>query len=76
MNSNRRQKISSAKTLLTQAVEIVSFVYDEEQDVLDNVPENLQSSERYEKIENACSALENAQENIEAAIEQLNDAIM
>ena len=47
---------------------------DGEEDALDNVPENLQGSERYEKIENALDCLNEASENIDAAIEKLNEA--
>ena len=49
---------------------------DEEQEYFDNIPENFQSSERYEKAENAVAALEDAlsmfddiADNIETALE-------
>ena len=38
------------------------------------MPENLQGSERYEKIEAAVDLLNDASECIDAAIEKINDA--
>ena len=53
---------------------MVSSVLDEEEDAFDNIPENLQGSERYEKTEDAIDCLNDASENIDAAIEKLNEA--
>lgn len=76
MNNARRKKLN---TVLEQLVEIhtaLEEVKDEEQEYFDNIPENFQSSERYEKAENAVAALEDAlsmfddiADNIENALE-------
>ena len=76
MNNVRRKKLN---TILEQLVEIhaaLEEVKDEEQEYFDNIPENFQSSERYEKAENAVAALEDAlsmfddiADNIETALE-------
>ena len=42
-------------------------VCDKEQDAMDNCPENLQSTDRFE-------AMENAVENLNDAVEKLEDA--
>ena len=41
---------------------------------LDNMPENLQSSERYEKMEAAIDSLEAAIESIDSAKESIGEA--
>lgn len=46
----------------------------QEEDALDNMPENLQGSERYEKIEAAVDLLNDASECIDSAIERINEA--
>ena len=38
----------------------IQCIYDEEYEYMDNIPENLQYSERYEKAEEACDLLEEA----------------
>ena len=40
----------------------------------DNMPENLQTSERYEKSEEACSAMQDAIAEIDVVIDYLNTA--
>ena len=52
--------LKTAIPLLDRAYDVVYGVLDGEQDALDNIPENLQSSSRYEKIEDAISSLEEA----------------
>ena len=51
MNNKRRELLRLASGLLSKASDYVSQALDGEQDCLDNMPENLQYSEKYEKIE-------------------------
>lgn len=74
MNDKRRSSLKSAIDLLIRASEIVSSVKDDEEDALNNMPENLQESDRYEKMEDAVAALEEAEESIENAIDSINSA--
>ena len=75
MNQRRRLSLTNAKELLERAKTIVDGVRDQEQDSLDNIPENLQDSERAEKMEDAVSSLDEAIEAIETAQEKINDAM-
>jgi hypothetical protein len=61
--------------LLNQAQEIVSSVKDEEQDALDNLPENLQNSERAENMSDAISVMEEVEGSIQEASDTLDDVI-
>lgn len=74
MNDKKRQKLSKAMSLLREAAGYVDDVKYDEDDALSNMPENLQYSDRYEKIEKAVDALESASESIESAIDSIDEA--
>lgn len=76
MNEKRRGKLRTAVSMLERASSIISDVLDEEEEVLDNIPENLQGSERYEKIEDTCVNLYDASEDLDSVIENINNAIL
>ena len=72
MNINRRKqikniisKIEDISNDLAELIEEIESVKNDEEEYLENMPENLQASERGEKAENACSALESAYDNFE-----------
>ena len=48
---------------------------DEEQEYLDNIPENFQSGEKYEKAENAIYELDDAINNLDSVIENIENAV-
>lgn len=74
MNNQKREKLKLAREYLSKASGIVSSVLDNEQDCLDNMPNNLQYSDKYEKMETAISKLEEGLDNIEASEECLEEA--
>lgn len=63
-----------AREYLSQASDIVSEVLEDESDCLDNMPENLQYSDKYERMEAAISNLEDGLNSIESADESLSNA--
>ena len=65
MNKERRKRITDA---IKRIESLVQDILDDEIDAYDNIPENLQESDR--AIES-----EEAQENLEAAIDALEEAI-
>ncbi len=75
MNKKRRESIGNAETYLNIALEVVRTAKEEEQDVLDNTPENLQMSERYEAMEECVDCLEDAISSIEEAINYVERAL-
>lgn len=74
MNKQRRARLSEAHSLLGRAVSIVERAKDEEQDSFDNLPENLQSSERGELMEEAIDELQTAIDSISDAMEHIDCA--
>ena len=74
MNNKRRSNLKAALLYLKKASDIVSEASDQEQDCMDNIPENLCDTERYERMENASDNLEDAISLIDDAIEKIEDA--
>ena len=65
MNEKRRGRLQDALNMLNSVTAIVESVCDSEQDCMDNYPENLQGTEKYERMESAVDRLNDALENIE-----------
>lgn len=74
MNKKKREKLSNAISHLRTAKGLVDTVLDDEEDCLSNIPEAFESTDRYEKIENAIQKLEEASEKIEEATDCLAEA--
>ncbi len=70
MNKERRKAlqaiIDQLETLQSQLEEIQT----EEEEYRDNIPENFQSGERYEHIEEICESLSDAVSSLEDATRQ------
>ena len=71
MNKQRRSKLTEAIGHIDSALQIISDVRDDEQDALDNMPENLQSSDRYSEIENAVDTMDEAIDELENISDRL-----
>lgn len=74
MNNRRRDYLKNAIAFLHKASNIVSAACDEEQDCLDNMPENLQESDRYDKMECAVDKLSDATDRIDEAISLVEES--
>ncbi len=75
MDAKRRGRLGDALRLLASAATIVDSVCDKEQDCIDNYPENLQSTERFEQMEAAVDNLNDALEKIDDAKGHIESAI-
>jgi hypothetical protein len=75
MDDKRRERLREALRMLTSAEQIVDAVCDKEQDCMDNYPENLQGTERYEQMEEAVDSLNDALEKIDDAKSSIESAI-
>lgn len=65
---------------LEDLIDVLTEALDEEETYRDNMPENLQSGERYEKAENACDSLDSAVSSLEFieeddSVEYINQTI-
>lgn len=75
MNKNRRSRLKGIEEDLGRCLNLLSSIYDEEQDCIDNIPENLQDSDRYLDMEACAEALSDAVYNLEEAVDLINEAI-
>ena len=76
MNNVRRKQIDKAITVLTNAIQTIERIRDEEEEYMDNMPENLQGSSKYSAAEEAYGHLDDAVCWVETAIEELENAKM
>lgn len=76
MNKARRRSIENVLNQLRDLQTSVEKLRDEEQEYLDNIPENLQGSKRYEESERAADSLDSAYDSIEEACGNLEDAML
>lgn len=74
MNNKRRSTLKMAIELLDKASDYISIVLEEEQECLDNIPENFEASDKYEKMEMAVDNLEYAIDGIEEVKEKIQEA--
>lgn len=75
MNNIRRKTL---KTILEEIEEIKNRLEDvlsEEEEAFDNIPENLQGTERYEKAEEIISYLEDAISELDESISSIEYTI-
>ena len=75
MNKIRREKLTEIISKLEDLRFDIDFYMEEEKDARDNLPENLEGSERYERMDTAAGALEEAVFDIDSAIEEIQNAI-
>lgn len=75
MDTKRRGRLRDALKMLASVAAIVEAVCDKEEDCMDNYPENLQSTERFEHMEAAVDNLNDALEKIDDAKGHIEAAI-
>lgn len=75
MNKVRRKRLTEIKEKLEMLQNELEDIADEEEDYRDNIPENLQGSERYEKAEQACDALSYARDSMQELIDYIEEAM-
>lgn len=75
MNKQRRTELEKVVELLENAKGILEDLRDEETEYRDNIPENLQGSDKYDKADCACEILDSAVDNLDEAISNINEAV-
>ena len=73
MNNPRRTEIAKAVKLIDEANTILADVSADESFAFDNMPENLQDSDRASTMEDNVDKLEEACSSLNDAIESLNE---
>ncbi len=73
MNKERRKNIQTVADQLEDLKTTLEELQGEEETSRDNIPENLRGSERYEKADEACDALNDAVDGLEDIITSLSE---
>lgn len=75
MNNTRRKALQKIYAAIEEVKSDLENIYDEEQEAFENIPENLEGSERYEAAENAVDNLDNAFSGLGEVLEYLEEAM-
>jgi len=75
VDAKRRGGFTHYPKIFATNARIADSVCDKEQDCIDNYPENLQGTERYEQMEAAVDSLNDALEKIDDAKGHIESAI-
>lgn len=75
MNKVRRKELQELYDIISEAKDRLEMLHDEEEEYKDNMPENLQSSERYERAEAAADALDSAVSSLEEALDYIHEKL-
>ena len=75
MNAPRRKSIQEVIDQLEELKSTIETIMDEEQEAYDNLPENLQGSERGEAMSEAADNLDSAFSSMEEVLDYLTSAI-
>lgn len=75
VDNKRRGHLRDALRMLSSVTSVVEAVCDKEQDCVDNYPENLQSTDRFEHMEAVVDSLNDALEKIDDAKGHIESAI-
>lgn len=75
MNKERRTQIKKLMNELEDVKTKLKYISRKEEGILDCIPENLQGTDRYSESENAIDVLDDVVDDLESAIESLNEII-
>jgi len=73
MNKTRRATLIKVCEALSDLQEEVSTVRDDEEEAMENMPENMQSSDRYDDMERAVGTLEEAGDLFDELMDKLKE---
>lgn len=74
MNKIRRKQLDELISQIEEIESDLEWLMEDEAEYRDNMPENLQGSERYETADSACDSMSYALDNLHDAIENIEDA--
>lgn len=74
MNKMRRKQLDEVIAKIEEAKELLEVLQEEEEEYRDNMPENLQGSEKYERADEAVDNMSSAVDALEEAISYIESA--
>ena len=67
--------VKRAGKMLLDAYDLIDAAYEEELESLDSIPEQLQNTDRYDKMSDNVDCLEEAKDQLETVIDSLNEVL-
>lgn len=74
MNKARRKQLEEISSKISEIRDELESIMGDEEEYRDNIPENLQGSERYEIADTACSEMQDALDSLDEAISSIDTA--
>lgn len=75
MNNARRKKLQKIYDQLEELKEELDFIIEDEQTALDNMPESMWETERYENMESGLESLEDVQNSFDTFIMEFSELL-
>lgn len=75
MNNARRKKLQKIYDQLEDLKEKLDFIIEDEQTALDNMPESMWETERYENMESGLESLEDVQNSFDTFIMEFSELL-
>ena len=75
MNNARRKKLQKIYNQLEELKEKLDFIIEDEQTALDNMPESMWETERYENMESGLESLEDVQNSFDTFIMEFSELL-
>lgn len=74
MNNPRRKELQAIYALISEARYRLECVKGEEEEYRDNMPENLQTSEKYERADEVVGSLEETLDSLDTVLDAIDEA--
>lgn len=75
MNNARRKNLQKIYDQLEELKEKLDFIIEDEQTALDNMPESMWETERYENMESGLESLEDVQNSFDTFIMEFSELL-
>lgn len=75
MNNARRKQLQKIYDQLEELKEKLDFIIEDEQTALDNMPESMWETERYENMESGLESLEDVQNSFDTFIMDFSELL-
>ena len=75
MNNDRRNKLQKIYDQLEELREKLDFIIEDEQTALDNMPESMWETERYENMESGLESLDDVQNSFDTFIMEFSELL-
>lgn len=76
MNKEQRKLLEKLASHIEDVIADLEMIRDEEQEKVDNAPENLQYSERYEQMQEIADTIQSVIDELDNAVDELRTDVI